>query len=308
VEMFVKVEKHYGPVKEPRCIQFRKPEFTLELARYLQPIEREFVRYYTQDVPNGEPRRKFYTTKGMTTQEKAALINRLWKPGMWAFCGDQSRFDAHKREKALKATDKWYKAHYPGDRYLEWLLKLRSGTKGYSYFGRKYKQRESCVCSGDYDTSLGNTWTIDALFHDLDVEFIVGEGDDCLFIGTPSQVTRAAEEARRVAEERGFSFDGFIAVDPAEAEYCSAKVGAHDLIRVYPKPLHTEGWSVHTYPDQFKAAVSKQMAMSALYRYQGQAVYGQFALWLWERAQHLRVKKTGMWYEGAWGVHPHGDL
>lgn len=78
VEMFVKVEKHHGPVKEPRCIQFRKPEFTLELARYLQPIEREFVRYYTQDVPSGEPRRKFYTTKGMTTQEKAALINRLW--------------------------------------------------------------------------------------------------------------------------------------------------------------------------------------------------------------------------------------
>lgn len=227
---------------------------------------------------------------------------------MWAFCGDQSRFDAHKREKALKATNEWYQAHYPGDRYLEWLLKLRFGTKGYSYFGRKYKQRESCVCSGDYDTSLGNTWTIDALFHDLDLEFIVGEGDDCLFIGTPNQVTRAAEEARLVAEEHGFSFDGFIAVDPAEAEYCSAKVGAHDLIRVYPKPLHTEGWSVHTYPDQFKAAVSKQMAMSALYRYQGQAVYGQFALWLWEKAQHLRVRKTGMWHEGAWGVHPCGDL
>jgi hypothetical protein len=306
LKLFIKVEKHYkSPVKEPRTIQHRQERYTLELARYLQPLEDAFISHYSALRYNTQ---EVYTTKGLTNEKKATAISEHWdRVGVWALCLDFSRFDCHVTLDALKATHAWYKAHYPGDDYLSWLLSKQEETKGKTALGTMYR-RVGGLCSGDIDTSLGNTLINITLLRTITDALIIAEGDDSIIIGTPEQVLRAKAALDSVSSRFGFKLEGEIAYSLEEIDYCSARVTKCGMVRIWPKPVTTDGWSVSKYPDKVKAYISRSMAISMLYAYHEQPVYDKLALNFWARSKEYAVKRTYALNEGIKGVNYSASL
>jgi hypothetical protein len=289
VKMFIKVEKHCTEEqKETRCIQHRDERYTLRLAQYLLPIEDAFIHTHQTENYIGQ---RLYTTKGLSTKGKASLVRSLWHEGLHIFSVDISRMDAHVSVERLREKHQWYLRHYNGDRFLKYLLKQQEKTKGITHFGRKYR-RDGGVCSGDIDTSLGNSWVIGEIWLGIHPEVIViVEGDDALLIGEPKVIQTIAEIQEEYLLSYGFKGKGYIATEPTEAEYCSARIGKNDLIRNWPKPLNTDGWSTHDYHEKHRNYISRSMAISALYQYADQPVYDKFALLLWHRAKAGKISK-----------------
>jgi hypothetical protein len=296
IKCFMKVEKFYQTAKkthivEPRNIQHRDPRFTLTHARYLKPLEEAFMKHYSPEVNNKE---HLYTTKGMTLEAKARALNRLWDEyGEAAVCLDGKRHDMHVTVDSLKAKHRYYERHFPGDATLKWLNKHQLRTKGRTVMGRKYRN-EGKTCSGDFDTSLGNTGTVMELLRHLRGNLmlaIVVEGDDALVIGSLNDVKKFHEELPKL-EEFGFEIEGTIAYSPEEMEFCSARVGRTTMIRNWPTPFKKDCWSVGKYNEEEQKAVTISMAISMLYAYHELPVYSALALRAWNRASVLRPNKV----------------
>jgi hypothetical protein len=151
VKMFVKFEK--GPAskllkKSPRLIQYRNTRYTLELARYLAPVEEHL---YPALKLNGT--RCF--AKGQDTVQRAEEIVNAHGPERRYVMLDHSSWDGHVTVDMLLREHRYYLWLYRGDPYLAKLLQWQLKNK-VSGLGVRFTVRGGRM-SGDFNTALGNS-------------------------------------------------------------------------------------------------------------------------------------------------------
>lgn len=303
ISMFTKVEKLLvapgGSLKTPRPIQYRGPRYNLVAARYLLAIEEKL--YAALHVRNAA---RLYTSKGLTTQARADLLLKLWscRSNPMALCVDASRFDAHVRVEHLKEEQAFYKALFPRDRLLAWLLAKQLHNRGIGAFGSRYS-RAGGRMSGDVNTALGNTliqlMVLKTLCGDVECD-IIAEGDDAIIFGDVDSLTRLAGCITQRAETVGFSLKVSTARWPEELEYCSSRpieVQSGDWVSVrgWPKPLLSDHLTARPVAsERAKNEKARTMAVCFAHQYTGIPVYSALAKY---QLSWAKPGKLDPWYD-----------
>jgi len=154
---FLKGEKFNPNVKvaKPRLINPRTARFNLVLASFLKPLEHMLWRRWK--AGHGCPRSRV-SAKGLNHRQRAELISRKMEDvgDCVVFEVDGKAFEAHVTEQQLRLEHSVYKAAFPKDPVLNWLLEKQLVLKGKTNHGLRYS-RPGCRASGDYNTGLGNT-------------------------------------------------------------------------------------------------------------------------------------------------------
>lgn len=155
---FLKAEKwRPDKVSKPRMIFPRDPRYNLELASYLKPFEHWLWGNLRGFCSRGVSRTRD-CAKGLGPRARAELIRR--KMGQIKDCVvcevDGKAFEAHVSRWQLEAEHSVYKAAYPGDRRLAWLLSGQLVNTGVTSCGVRFK-REGGRASGDFNTGMGNS-------------------------------------------------------------------------------------------------------------------------------------------------------
>ncbi|UHM27515.1 MAG: RNA-dependent RNA polymerase [Sanya tombus-like virus 3] len=226
VRMFVKPDKISSDVvgeKAPRAIQYRSPEFNLEFARYIKPLEHAIYERVTWGNVSG--RRAIM--KGLNNKQRAQeMVDRADLFNNPVFIGaDHSRFDSTIRQEHLKTTHKKYQRNY-GSRHLNTLLRCQLNNIGYSKGGIIYRAKGTRM-SGDYDTGLGNSVVNgDALYGFLTLSGIAKyeimlDGDDSVIIIERTQLHQLNVE---ILEQLGFNTKLEVFHDIHDVEFCRSRV------------------------------------------------------------------------------------
>jgi hypothetical protein len=156
---FLKAEKFNGVAKlaKPRLIYPRSPRYNLALAARLKPLEHWLWGYLTAPkvLKSGVGR---VVAKGLNQTQRANLIVRKFKArnDCVAFEVDGSAFEAHVGPHQIVEEHLIYKAAFPGDRGLQFLLDKQLRLEGRLSSGIKFS-RQGARASGDYNTGMGNT-------------------------------------------------------------------------------------------------------------------------------------------------------
>lgn len=182
ISSFVKSEKFNPNDKvnpDPRMIQARTPEYGLEIARYLKPIEHWIYRLKG-------PLGLRMIAKGLNQRQRAELLlekmARFSSPVVMSL--DCSRWDKHCTREVLLIEHAFYlrACHDPVfQQLLSWQLDNRCCTNN----GVRYAV-EGGRMSGDMNTALGNcvlaVIMAYAAMADVDYWDILDDGDDLLLI------------------------------------------------------------------------------------------------------------------------------
>lgn len=156
---FLKAEKFNALAKltKPRLIYPRSPRYNLALASRLKPLEHWLWGRLTAPkiLKSGVGR---VVAKGLNGVERANLIVRKFRArsDCVAFEVDGKAFEAHVGPHQLELEHGIYKAAFPGDRGLSYLLSSQLRLEGKLRSGVKFS-REGARASGDYNTGMGNT-------------------------------------------------------------------------------------------------------------------------------------------------------
>ena len=188
VKAFVKAEKINLTAKgdpAPRIIQPFSVRYNLELGRYLKFSEKRIMGAI--DRVWGRPT----ILSGYNCDEQGEKIAGVWKQfrNPVAIGLDASRWDQHVSRQALVYEMSFYKALFPGDRYLSMLVDMQLDNRGIAI------ARDGCVrysmpgrrMSGVPNTSMGNKILMTSMMHSLrrklGVDFaLINNGDDCVVI------------------------------------------------------------------------------------------------------------------------------
>jgi hypothetical protein len=157
IKAFVKAEK-FNPVaklSKPRLILGRSPEYTLELASYLKPLEHDFWKRLKSRRSWGVPKTRI-VGKGLNANQRAELVRTKLRDGFACFEADGKAFEAHQDRWQLQQEHAVYLAAYHGDRRLQKLLGYQLNNRGHTACGIKFG-RSGGRASGDFNTGLGNT-------------------------------------------------------------------------------------------------------------------------------------------------------
>lgn len=152
--LFIKWEKTVHNKRQvPRVINPRSPLFNILLGRYLHPVEPLIFSALRSMTGQDEP----IIAKGLTMEEKGAIIAKNFEDGYVAVGLDASRFDQSISKELLLIEHGIYTGIFP-DRLLKRLLNLQLDNSGTCRLGDcqldlKYG---AIRCSGDVNTSLGN--------------------------------------------------------------------------------------------------------------------------------------------------------
>lgn len=258
IRSFVKVEKaDYTklPAKQPRMIQYRAPRFTACLAKYLAPIEHYFVHEcYRQPLAKGKNQRG-------RAKQLLRTVRRF--PGGVIVCIDQTNFDSHIVQDAIRETHHVYKMMLGLPRgkaniELDKLLKAQLASKGKSRHGVKYHIKGTRI-SGDIDTGLGNSVVnlmllcgvmADIPRHEWDC---VVDGDDCYIVISANY----ADAGIRALDPANFLKYGMesrtevITREIHEVEFCQSKLVYLDdgprMIRKPTRVLARSGFCLQNY-------------------------------------------------------------
>lgn len=156
---FLKAEKFNAGAKlsKPRLIYPRSPRYNLALASRLKPLEHWMWGFLTAPKVLGSGVGRV-VAKGLNGVERANLVVRKFKArvGCVAFEVDGKAFEAHVGPHQIREEHAVYRAAFPGDRGLEYLLRAQLRLKGKLESGVKFS-REGARASGDYNTGMGNT-------------------------------------------------------------------------------------------------------------------------------------------------------
>lgn len=155
---FIKAEKVWATMKDPRLIQARDPRYNLKLLSFLRPIEEMFYNMKTIRSLQGVASRTRLIGKGLNQTQRMRLLEQKWRSfGKPVVVGiDASRFDQHVSKELLMLEHDMYRKILGGDtaelsRLLDWQL----NTRGKSAHGIRYKVVGKRV-TGDVNTALGN--------------------------------------------------------------------------------------------------------------------------------------------------------
>lgn len=226
VSMFVKPDRYpEGDImgKDPRAIQYRTPEFNLELGVYIKSYEHALYPSLTMGVVS----RTRVIAKGLNNYDRAELllskIDCFSNPRFVLL--DHSRFDSTINEQHLRTTHKHYQRAF-NSRKLAKLLRAQISNTGYTKCGIKYRTRGTRM-SGDPDTGCGNSVVnADCLWGFLTYsgikkfDFLL-DGDDSVVIIEKDEVSKLD---RSLFERMGFSTKMEIVADMDEIEFCQCKI------------------------------------------------------------------------------------
>lgn len=163
IKMFVKLEgiKFTDEKRNPDCraIQFRSPEYTLQLAAHIKLAEHAL--YEISDVPGFGSGRLF--AKNMNPVQRAGALRELMDavPGGHMIELDASRFDAHVNSSLLEAEHMVWLATCLGPQLAEllrWQVKNRGSFRtrtDVGVFSSSYTV-DGGRMSGDANTAAGN--------------------------------------------------------------------------------------------------------------------------------------------------------
>nr|UUW21111.1 MAG: reverse transcriptase-like protein [Sanya tombus-like virus 8] len=156
---FLKVEKNRVPSKmaKPRLIYPRSPRYNLELASRLKPFEHWLWGRLTGKLFGiGDGSR--IVAKGLNAVQRANLIVRKFRAIEGCVCVevDGKSFESHVGASQLDSEFSVYKAAFPGDRRLAWLLSKQRRLEGTLECGARFS-REGGRASGDFNTGMGNS-------------------------------------------------------------------------------------------------------------------------------------------------------
>lgn len=153
--LFIKWEKTVHSKRQvPRVINPRSPLYNILLGRYLHNVEKPIFDALRHAIGQEDP----VIAKGMTMEEKGALIAKHFSEGYVGVGLDASRFDQSIGKELLRLEHSLYSRLYP-DRLLKELLSLQLDNYGKCRFddGVSIELRYGAIrCSGDVNTSLGN--------------------------------------------------------------------------------------------------------------------------------------------------------
>lgn len=192
---FLKAEKTNLSIKSdpaPRLIQFPNPRYSLDLMTYLKFNEKNFMRAI--DEVYGEPT----VMSGYNCVDLGRLMKQKWDrfDNPVAVPLDFSRFDQHCSVSALQYEFEFYKAAFPNDEHLQWLLELQLHPKGIAVAGDgaiAYNCPEGGRGSGQINTSMGNKLIVCGLMweylhsHGLECS-LANMGDDCVLFLDKCQI------------------------------------------------------------------------------------------------------------------------
>jgi len=183
----------------PRVIQPRKPEYNVEVGRYIRPIEHKVYRMIAKLF--GGPT----VMKGYNATQVGEFIADAWQSfhDPVALGLDASRFDQHVGERLLSWEHSVYRLFFPGDNYLVRLLSWQLTNRGYCRCsdGKVTYQVRGGRCSGDMNTALGNCLIMSSavwsLLHSIGLARVghsrvrlFNNGDDCVLIGDRQVINR----------------------------------------------------------------------------------------------------------------------
>lgn len=226
VKMFVKPDRYpSGDIvdKDPRAIQYRGPEFNLELSRYIKPFEHAIYSSVTMGVVSGTR----VIAKGLNNVQRAALImekaSRFNDPIFVLL--DHSRFDSTINVEHLKSTHAKYQRAFRS-KSLQSLLNVQKHNLCYSSHGIKYRTTGTRM-SGDADTGCGNSvvnadvlWGFLKMSKVIKYDFILDGDDSIVFI------ERADQKLLQMGLFARMGFDTKIQIvdDIHQAEFCQCRL------------------------------------------------------------------------------------
>lgn len=194
---FVKVEKG-NTAKAPRCIQPRKPEYNLALARYIKPLEHRMYKWIGQVFGDGPT-----VMKGYNVQEVARIARAKWNNTPNCVCVglDATKFDMHVSPAMLKWEHGIYKRLFKHSPDLARLLSWQMDNigRGFCEDGKLRYKVKGKRFSGDMNTALGNCLIMCAMVYCYALERgvpvkLMNNGDDCMVFMEEQYLARFMEE------------------------------------------------------------------------------------------------------------------
>lgn len=226
---FVKFEKQ-DVEKAPRVINPRSARYNLRLGKYLKHAEHKYFRAINKAYGG---RTRATVIKGLNADQSADVLVEKWQQfdDPVAVGLDASKFDMHVSVAALRYEHSFYKALFPNNTELRWLLEMQLHNKGVARAldGTVKFTMEGTRCSGDLNTSLGNCIIMCALvwvyakLRGVRVE-LANNGDDCVVF-----MERHDEPAFQRGLSSWFRSKGFaMAVEPTvdtleQVEFCQSR-------------------------------------------------------------------------------------
>jgi hypothetical protein len=183
--IFVKVEK-VNPIKAPRVIQPRRPEYNLELGAYIKPLEHRLYKRIAKIFGDGPT-----VMKGYTVAEVATILHGKWRTFTRpvAVGLDACKFDMHVSPEMLEWEHSIYRIIFGQDEHLIKLLgwQMNNVGVGFAPDGKLKYHVKGKRFSGDMNTALGNCIIMCAMMwtwaKSVGVPIkLVNNGDDCVAI------------------------------------------------------------------------------------------------------------------------------
>jgi hypothetical protein len=158
IRAFLKTEKNRQPGKamKPRLIYPRSSRYNLEVASRLKPFEHWLWGRLKGSVLGFDGSR--LVAKGLNQRQRANLIRKKFASFRKCVCfeADGKAFEAHVGPDSLRREQNVYKAAFPGDSRLRFLLSKQLELHGTTSCGAKFS-RKGARASGDFNTGMGNS-------------------------------------------------------------------------------------------------------------------------------------------------------
>lgn len=223
--VFPKTEK---TEKASRVIIYRGLRYNVELGSYLKLNEHKIYQGINRIFGHR------VVMKGRTLVQRALAVVSSSEgigPDWVAVMCDISKCDAHTSREAMLFEHSVYKALFPGDRYLDWLLSaqvdLRARTRGGDVSVSVTKRGHRC--SGDVNTSLGTVIVVTAIFWlycktHLRKFRMMNDGDDTVLFVPRSDLGTLQESIGRFFSDFGFVMRVDGTADVIErVEFCQSR-------------------------------------------------------------------------------------
>lgn len=188
IRAFIKHEKLEVKPKRmvPRLVQPRSPEYNVLVGRYIKAAEKPVFETLQSVVGSNTP----VVGKGMNVKELGGVIDKKFHSfrNCVAVGLDMNRFDQHITQNMLRYEHKYYQALFHS-RELARLLRHQLCIDGKLFCDEGHIKYtiDGCRCSGDMNTSLGNTIIMTALVdayccrHGIPYDCIVNGDDTVVF-------------------------------------------------------------------------------------------------------------------------------
>jgi len=199
ISMFVKLEaiKYDSRKVNPDCraIQFRTPEFTLQLASSIKVAEHRL--YDLSDIPGFGPGRLFAKNLNQRAKARELRVKYEYIVGCHILCLDASRFDAHCAYDTLDLVEHrfWRQTCLAKQlpELLRWQLVNRGMWRGKDGQSVKYTTRGGRM-SGDANTAGGNCIIMASMLKAFGDHFkrkftFLCDGDDSVFFHDGEPIT-----------------------------------------------------------------------------------------------------------------------